>query len=269
MVEQTNTNDAGALRQRLKQAGFCPLPLNGKAPSMKGWQTKLDANADEIRLWEKLYPYHTNTGVLTRLTPAIDIDLTHPEAAEAVEALAREHFEQRGYVMVRIGKAPKRAILLRTDEPFQKLTSTLTAQDGSTQKIEILADGQQLAVHGMHPETKRGYAWHGGEPWSITREELPYVCEQDARGFLADARKLLIEQFGFKQSERAKTDGDAQQANNQKGGHDPADWGALFARIRAGETLHDPIRDLAASFVVSGMTDKRAIEQIRALMTAS
>jgi hypothetical protein len=39
----------------------------------------------------------------------------------AVEELARERFEERGYVLVRIGKAPKRAVLLRTDTPFPKI----------------------------------------------------------------------------------------------------------------------------------------------------
>ena len=47
----------------------------------------------------------------------------HPEAAEAVEALVRERFEERGIILVRFGRAPKRAILLRTnpDEAFGKL----------------------------------------------------------------------------------------------------------------------------------------------------
>jgi hypothetical protein len=110
-----------AVRVHLRRAGFSPLPLNGKAPSsVRGWQDKHDVTADEIRLWDKLYPRDLNTGLLTKFVPTIDIDITHPEAAEAVEALAREQFEERGYFLVRIGKAPKRAILLRTDEPFPK-----------------------------------------------------------------------------------------------------------------------------------------------------
>jgi hypothetical protein len=112
-----------AIRLQLKAAGFSPLPLNGKKPSsVEGWQNKHGATAEEIRLWEKLYPYDHNTGLLTRLVPTIDIDIMHPEAAEAIEALAREHFEEHGDILVRIGKAPKRAIMLRTDEPFSKLT---------------------------------------------------------------------------------------------------------------------------------------------------
>jgi hypothetical protein len=74
---------------------------------------------DEIRLWGKLFPDAHNTGVLTRITPCFDIDILNPGAAEAVEGLIRERVEERGPVLVRIGKAPKRAVLLRTDEPFK------------------------------------------------------------------------------------------------------------------------------------------------------
>jgi hypothetical protein len=66
--------------------------------------------------------------------------------------------------------------------------------DGSAQKIEILATGQQVIVHGRHPETMKAYSWHGGEPGQIKREELPYIREPDARAFLDDARggKILL-----------------------------------------------------------------------------
>src|SRR5262249_13181369 len=125
------------------------------------------------------------------------IDVTHPDAAAAVEALAREHFEEHGYILVRFGKAPKRAILLRTNEPFAKITRAFTGPDSSTQKIEILATGQQIAVAGIHPNTKREYSWHGGEPGQIKREELPYIREADARAFLDDAAALLVREFNF------------------------------------------------------------------------
>jgi hypothetical protein len=64
--------------------------LNGKRPPLKEWHKKIDSGDDEIRLLGQLYPDATNTGVLTRLAPAIDIDILNPEAAEAVEELARD-----------------------------------------------------------------------------------------------------------------------------------------------------------------------------------
>jgi hypothetical protein len=254
-----------SIRLQLKAAGFAPLPLNGKAPkSVRGWQDKLDSTADEIKLWEKLYPYDHNTGLLTRLVPTIDIDIMHPEAAEAIEALAREHFEERGDILVRVGKPPKRAIMLRTDEPFSKLTRGFAWPNGSGQ-IEILADGQQVVAFGVHPDTKQPYRWHGGEPGAVNREDLPYVRQGDIEKFLDAASALLVEQFGFTSKGGSKP----KAGNGEAAPHDPVDWGVSSARILAGEhPLHDSIRDLAASFIGSGMSEKAAIERLRSLMTA-
>src|SRR4051812_11351735 len=107
------------LRLRLRAAGFDPIPCEGKRPPMREWEQKLGATEAEIELWEKSWCPARNTGILCKRTPCIDIDITNLEAAEAIEALAREHFEERGVLLVRIGKAPKRAVLLRTDEAFK------------------------------------------------------------------------------------------------------------------------------------------------------
>jgi hypothetical protein len=179
----------------LRRAGFAPLPLNGKRPTLKEWT----ANDDEIRLWGRTYPEAENTGVLTRTAPAIDIDIMNPEAAEAVEELARERFEERGYFLVRFGKAPKRAILLRTQEPFKKLQALLIAPNGDAeQKIEILGDGQQLVVAGIHPDTNRPYTWHGGVPGEIALDALADISADEARAFLDDAVALLVRDFGYR-----------------------------------------------------------------------
>jgi hypothetical protein len=102
----------------------------------------------------------------------------HPEAAAAVEDLARERFEERGCLLVRYGKAPKRALLFRTDEPFRKIARSFSYPNCDPKhppKIEILANGQQIVAFGTHPETNRAYSWHGGEPGEVKREDLPYM----------------------------------------------------------------------------------------------
>ena len=116
--------------------------------------------------------------------PTIDIDIMHPEAAAAIEALAREHFEERGYILVRFGKAPKRAILLRTDEPFKKIVRKFAMPDGSEQKLEVLSNGQQVVCYGLHKDTHQPYSWHGGEPGAVKREDLPYVRQADTKAFI-------------------------------------------------------------------------------------
>ena len=216
---------ATTLRKRLLAAGYMPLPCNGKAPPIAGWQD-IVATGKLIDTWERRYPDATNTGVLTDISPAIDIDIMHPDAAAAVEALARNCFEEHGYILARFGKAPKRAILLRTNEPFNKIARLFTAPDGSTQKIEILATGQQIVVAGIHPDTKRDYSWHGGEPGAIKREELPYVREADMRSFVDAAAALLTSEFGF----TAKDNGKRHKANSDK---QPQPDGAAGIREKA------------------------------------
>jgi hypothetical protein len=216
---------ATAYRKRLLRAGYRPLPVNGKEPPIKGWQD-IAATDKIIDSWATQYDEATNTGVLTRTTPTIDIDITNPDAAAAIETLAREHFEERGRIMVRFGKTPKRAILPRTEEPFKKIACRFTAPDGSEQKIEILAYGQQVVVSGIHPETQREYSWYGGEPVEIKRADLPLVSSDDMRAFLAGAADLLVREYGF-----VKTKDDSKRKAN--GGEQPRSNGAAGIREKA------------------------------------
>src|SRR5262249_13606255 len=179
---------------------------------MEGWQD-IAATKRIIDKWETEFVDAVSTGILTRTVPAIDIDLMHPEAAAAVEALAREHFEERGNILVRFGKAPKRAILLRTDEPFKKIVRKFTMPDGSEQRIEIMGNGQQVVCYGLHKDTHQPYSWHGGEPGTVKREDLPYVRQADMEAFIDAAAELLVKEFGFVLVEnKAKANGTKQQA---------------------------------------------------------
>src|SRR5262249_45741496 len=96
------------LRLKLRKAGYHPLPVEGKRPALDCWTEKFNTSDDEIRLWSKTWHLAHNTGIIAKFTPGLDIDILHEEAAEAIEALAREHFEERGDILVRIGLAPKR-----------------------------------------------------------------------------------------------------------------------------------------------------------------
>ena len=82
------------------------------------------------------------------------------------------------------------------------------------------------------------------------------------------ASQVLTEDFGFTErsgSKQKATDGAAGSAEH----HRRADWGELFARLFAGERLHDSIVELAASFTAIGMSEAAAIERLRSLMDAS
>jgi len=251
-------------RLALLENGYAPLPIEGKRPPLKNWQKKTATKVAEIELWDKLYPYATNTGILTQLTPTLDIDITNPEAAKAVEALARERFEERGFVLVRTGQAPKRAILLRTDTPFKKVTGNIITPNGNTdEKIELLANGQQVVVFGTHPKTGKPYSWFGGDPSSIKHEELPYISEDEAKQFVADAVALLVKDFGYKMPPAGPTE------TAKTNGHDQTNWGWLVDNIGQGQQLHDSLRGLAGKLIASGMDDGAAVNFLRALMDGS
>jgi hypothetical protein len=268
--------EATQQRLSLRGAGYSPLPIQGKAPPLKGWQDKLESNADEIELWGKTYAYAQSTGILTSLTPALDIDLRNPEAAAAVENLVREHLGDReGVFLVRIGNAPKRAILFQTDKPFKKIQVSLTAPDGSTdQKIEFLGDGQQIVAFGIHPTTNRPYSWHGGVPGpAVPRDALPYINEDEARELVNAAADLVIREHDYAikgASTSAKASGSNSSApSHVEAGVHPRDWAEDLGNIAVGWELHDSIASLAMKLLKSGMSDGAAVNFIRAQMDAS
>ncbi len=198
----TPTEDRLALRRN----GYHPLPVEGKRPPLKGWEEKFNTNDEEIRFWSKTWCWAHNTGANAKFTPGLDIDILDLAAAEAVEALAREHFEERGNILVRIGLPPKRLIPLRTDEPFKKLRCEFISPNGDEHKIEVLGDGQQWVAYGIHPDTGKPYGWHGGELATTKREALPYVRLADMQKFLDDAVRLLVEEFDYSLKETNDAD---------------------------------------------------------------
>ena len=141
-------------RKQLVHAGYVPTPVGGKRGVLKAWQKKIETNDAEIDLWSELYPDAKSTGLLTRLMPALDLDILDQDAAEACEALARERFEEKGHFLVRFGQPPKRAVIFRTHQPFKHIGVSLVAPNGDeSQKIEMLAEDQQLVAFGVHKDT--------------------------------------------------------------------------------------------------------------------
>src|SRR5262249_43314131 len=256
--------DITEVRHAMYQRGFPVIPVSGKRPPMDEWE-KLSANSDAIALWPNLYPFARNTGVLTKYFPTIDVDILNKEAAEAIEALARSRFEEHGTFAVRVGLWPKRAFLFRTDKPFKILNLKLIALNGKGEKIQILGNGQQVVVHGIHPDTKKPYSWTAGTPWTdICAKDLPYLDEAMAREFLRDALELLTTEYGYKLQEepRAANGGDGAPRG-------AANWAKLFAHIYTGADFHDATRDLAMSFAGVGMSRAAAVMRLRGAMDES
>jgi hypothetical protein len=181
------------LRLALALADFVPVLVNGKAPVLKQWQL----GGADIESWAKLYPFATNTGIVTRLAPALDIDILNADAADAVEALVREKVSD-GVVLIRTGRAPKRLIPFRTERPFDKITVKFVGGE----RLEFLGDGQQYVAFGVHPDTGRAYEWRGGEPGRVHRSALPEIDGDGAQRLIDEAADLLVAKFGYRLDDR-------------------------------------------------------------------
>jgi hypothetical protein len=180
---------ATVYRKRLLAAGYSPIPVNGKAPPVAGWQD-IEATKVLIAGWVNKYADATNTGILTRTTPAIDIDVFDAVVAHELQEIAERMI---GASAVRIGQAPKRAMLFRVDEPFDKIsTPVFVSPDGRTHKVEILCRGQQIVVHGIHPNTHAPYTWRGGEPGpELEHDALPLLNAEKANEFITAAAQFM------------------------------------------------------------------------------
>jgi Bifunctional DNA primase/polymerase, N-terminal len=253
------------VRQALVDRGFTPIPVIGKAPPFKSWQNINNVSRSMLEAWARNWPRATNTGILTRVTPTIDIDVLNEPAAIAAENLARERFEERGFFLVRIGKPPKRAIPFRTLQPFGKLTTNFNVPAGAdAEKIEFLCDGQQFVAHGIHPGTRRPYGWFGGDPTTIGYDDLPYISAEEAEQLQRDIAELLIRDFGYV----VALGRPARKGNGAVAGA-PEDWKILIDRIRNGQDLHASIRDLVAKAIRSGMQGGAAVNLLRGVMESS
>jgi hypothetical protein len=120
---------ATRLRLELASIGITPLPSTiTKEVFLPGWTTRT-VDRPEILSWDERQDW-PNTSCRTTDHPCLDIDILDAEVADAVEQLVRTHFDGRGTMLLRTGRAPKRLIPFFTATPFAKrllVTSPQTA----------------------------------------------------------------------------------------------------------------------------------------------
>jgi AAA domain/Bifunctional DNA primase/polymerase, N-terminal len=244
----TMPDDLAPLDARLRLAAndYSPIPLSGKKPIVSGWQTWHHRSRSDIESWEWSYRDHVNTGVLTAENPFLDLDIYNEPAAQAAEELVAAEFDGQ-YLPLRVGQPPKRGFLFQlVGEPFEKIVVNLIApNDTKTHKIELLAAGQQVVVHGIHPDTRRPYEWFGGSPFDLPRSDLPGITAEAAQALVDRVVALLITEFGF-QLQKPKT------GNGHS--HGNFDW----STIHSDPIDHDAIVSAAMAMMVAGLHDGAA-----------
>ena len=204
---------ATAVRKKLVRTGFLPIPCIGKTINITDWPNIIATEAD-IDGWFTCYPDAMNTGLLTRTTPAVDLDIYDPAVAEELELILFDMIGD-GQTLVRFGQPPKRAVLFQTDKPFKKIRTPVFTSPGSNKEnfVEVLGDGQQIIVHGVHPETGKDYSWHGGEPGDVARADLPVLTEAMARDFVERATAVM-DAAGWTNTTNIKSDNIIDRKNN-------------------------------------------------------
>lgn len=187
----------GNIAQALAKQGYEPVPIirGEKRPAPAKWQQGG---------WEAYSSQYSEnyTGILTRHTPGVDIDVSHAGLVAAIRDIV---FDVVGcYEMPpprRIGNAPRELLLFRTEEEFAKVSTATYAlktdkpdADGVVKgsKVEILASGQQFVAYAIHPGTGKPYAWNGsGEPLLVGRDKLLTLDEAQAQEIILRCEALL------------------------------------------------------------------------------
>jgi len=110
----------------------------------------------------------------------IDIDVLDHDLAHRLEQLARTMLGDTP--LLRIGKAPKRLLVYRAEQPFAGPKRT---------PLEVLAHGRQFVAFAVHPDTGRPYDWPEETPLSVALDDVPVVTEESVRAWLDAAFALL------------------------------------------------------------------------------
>lgn len=201
----------------------------GKAPGRKnaqgrwvgyGWQNEecTEAAAEQMDLDK------ANIGIKAGTFPGVDIDCTDETLSKMIGELAIQHL---GPAPVRIGQAPKRLLMYHTDVPFGRMRIWFRVAE-KQHLVEVLGEGQQYVVSGIHPRTQKPYKWSWNEherlypiikPTKLTTitqeavaafleavaEELELMdiqCQREGSGNLADKRSTPQESLKAKDMDR-------------------------------------------------------------------
>jgi hypothetical protein len=175
-----------------------PIKPGTKRPPFDGWED-IRATKKQLDRWIESRAKH-GVGILTRLTPLVDIDCRDPEIVKQMIAFTESLL---GDTLQRVGHAPKTGLVYRATNPFRKVNSrTFIDPDNSEddsgktlgQKLEVLGDGQQFVAYAIHPDTGQPYRWLDKEaPHNAPADELPEITRDDAEKIAAEFERLCTE----------------------------------------------------------------------------
>ena len=167
------------------------------APATRRSRSSLARSARPRRLagWQQGAPVATrlplyadhSVGILTRATPALDIDVKTEALANDIQLVADRVL---GDAPIRYGERPKRLMpFALRGEPFSKLRLAWKL-DEEVGAVEVLAAGQQFVALGRHP-CGTAYVWERDPDLTIPHGLLPPLDQTRAIGFLRTLASVL------------------------------------------------------------------------------
>lgn len=141
---------------------------------------------DDVRKW---VVDGANVGLRAGHFPGVDIDCSEPGLAKMIEEFA---IAKLGPAPVRVGRAPKRLLMYQTPEPFGRMRLVINTPSGASHLVEILGQGQQFLVHGIHPATGLPYEWLQ-DPTGV---DLVTITRETADAFMRELAGLLEDLYG-------------------------------------------------------------------------
>ncbi len=178
-----------ALRLRLLQNGFQPIPLLHKQPFMEGWNT-VEITDELIRSKPWARSRLKDTGVRCGDVIAIDWDVDDPDVLDGlIEAAHDAGLIDRDHPFVRDSVEPRELWVYRTNEPFSKRASGKFDAEGEFQ-VEVLGAGNQFAAFGLHTSGK-AYSWPFESLLDAQYRDLPEITLEEATALVTFAAEFF------------------------------------------------------------------------------
>jgi hypothetical protein len=164
------TDNFGATGDRLRKSGFVPIPLTGKRPIPNGWAGFwLRPPSDKTYAAWRKNSAGANVGICLGEVVAIDIDIDDQVGADNSQELV---FSLLGPTpFIRIGRPPRRTLFYRL--PHEQAQQTSSWKVGP---VEMLAEGKQSAVFGIHPDTQMPFHWPQRSILGASVTDIPLIA---------------------------------------------------------------------------------------------
>ena len=170
----------------------------GKAPGIQkpdgtwtgySWKTH-NPSTSEIKQW---LSFNANIGLRSGRFPGIDIDVLDESLAKEIEDIALLIL---GPAPRRVGLPPKRLLIYRCNTTFPKMSIRFETDSNKKFLVEVLAEGQQYVIHGIHPSNKKPYTCEPSLD-HMHSDELSVIDEKKINQFFCELRTILTEK-GFR-----------------------------------------------------------------------